>query len=98
MEIQAETRRKQSITPGQVIATVFFVAVLVGIGFAAGMATMWVAGPSRASVNTEAAVATETAVAPFKTGLGSSDREQLLDEITGLLEQEYIDPEASTSG
>lgn len=94
MEIQAETRRKQSITPGQVIATVFFVAVLVGIGFAAGMATMWVAGPSRASVSTEAAVATETAVAPFKTGLGSSDREQLLDEITGLLEQEYIDPES----
>lgn len=94
MEIQVETRRKQTVTVGQVIGTIFLVTVFVGIGFAAGMATMWLARPSQASVPTAAAVETAPALAPIKTSIDSSDRELLLDEITGLLEREYIDPES----
>jgi carboxyl-terminal processing protease len=79
----------QGITAKQVVLTIMVVAVLVFIGFAAGMATMWLAGPSLASTASEVPQPTTPATAAPRE---AADRAILLDEIESLLKQEYIDP------
>lgn len=76
----------------QVIVTLVVVAVLVGIGFSAGMATMWLARPSGNSLVTESVPPTTTAATEQPAKADRTDRDDLLDEITRLLEDEYIDP------
>jgi len=87
--MQVDIKPKQtgpSIT--QIILTLALITVLVGIGFAAGMATMWFAGPSQTPSSAEQQASSTGVSTPV-----TPDRCALLDEITALLEQEYIDPE-----
>lgn len=91
---RATEHKGQGITAGQLVLTILIVAVLVFIGFAAGMATMWFAGPARASAVAE--VPQPTAPATLAPRV-NTDRAGLLDEIEALLQEEYIDPESVDS-
>jgi carboxyl-terminal processing protease len=95
MQTNTSTRGTHAPTAAQIIVTLIVVAVLVGIGFAAGMATMWLAGPSGSSLASGIANPTPSATASaVATRPVDTDRGALLDEITDLLEDEYIDPES----
>ena len=88
MELDSRTGRKRTPALLQVIVTIAVVTVLVGMGFAAGMATMWFAqSPRDGAVTTVASPA-----APTTVPAGATPRDALLNEITRLLESEYIDP------
>lgn len=91
MQTNTRIQSTRAPTAAQVIVTLAVVAVLVGIGFAAGMATMWLAAPSGNGLLTESVPPT-AAVAMEQPA--DTDRDDLLDEITGLLEDEYIDPDS----
>lgn len=85
MQTNTRTQDMRAPSASQVLVTLVVVAVLVGIGFTAGMATMWLARPTGNNLVTES-------VPPTAAEGDRTDRDDLLDEITGLLEDEYIDP------
>ncbi|NLT74539.1 MAG: S41 family peptidase [Chloroflexi bacterium] len=73
----------------QVMVTLAVIAMLVGIGFAAGMATMWLTSASANEAPTVSAATAETG----GDGVEDTDPFSILDEIRTILADEFVEPD-----
>ena len=90
MLVESDSVRQQRERAWRVFAGIALVTGLVVVSFAAGMGVMWVLGPQVR----EAVASAESKPGANTTDLSREDQVALLRQVWGILDQEYVDPEA----